>query len=169
MGITGAEDNTEVEEGLATHDGTPSGSPPPTTTVVPKAAQNLHATKDPIWSVTKEEAVRLVHVWQDEMGCMYPIVDLDKILRHTSLLFTFMDAARRTGLMESALPGADAIYDDETRMLKLILAVALTLEGSGKSELGKRLFETTKAAVEEQVFAPTDIKTVRMLCLAVSP
>ena len=161
MGITGTEDG--LEDGMAPQDETPNASPPHART----ESTQLHASKDPIWSISKEEAIRLIHVWQDEMGGMYPVIEIDKTLRHTNLLFTFMDAARRTGLMAGGAPGADAIYDDQTIMLKLVLAVALTLEGSGKSELGKRLFETTRESVEVQVFAPASIKTIRMLCLAV--
>src|SRR2546429_2370675 len=61
-----------------------------------------------------------------------------KLVQHTNLLYTFIDAARRTGLMEAGLPGADAIYDDQTRTLKLVLAIACTLEGrSEERRVGK--------------------------------
>ena len=165
MGITGTGDN--MEEGITTQDGTPTASPPPPPQAGLVKPIQVHASKDPIWAVERDEAIRLIHVWQDEMGCMYPVVEVQKMLQHTKLLYTFMDAARRTGLMAASLPGADAIYDDQTRMLKLVLAVALTLEGSGKSDMGKRLFETTRQTLEDQFFAPADIRAVRMLCLAV--
>jgi len=161
MGITGAED---ALDDVATNDGTPVASPPTATPAIQQPP--MHASKDVIWSVGKEEAIRLIHVWDDEMGCMYPMLDVDKLLRHTNLLYTFMDAARRTGLMEAGLPGADAIYDDQTQTLKLVLAIACTLEGSGKSELGKKLFESVRDYLEEQMFACCDVKAIRMLTLA---
>lgn len=161
MGITGAED---AAEDLGTNDGTPAASPPASTPAMQQPS--LHASKDALWSVNKEEAIRLIHVWEDEMGCMYPVVEVDKLVQHANLLYTFMDAARRTGLMEAGLPGADAIYDDQTQTLKLVLAIACTCEGSGKSELGKKLFESVRASLEEQMFAPCDVKIIRMLTLA---
>lgn len=163
MGITG-EDGPE--EGLTTHDGTPTATPPPIQPDLPRPI--MHADKDAIWSLSKDEALRLVHVWQDEMGSMYPIVDIDRLSKHTSLLFTFMEAAKRSGLMEATLPGADAIHDEQTNALKLMLAIALTLEGSGRSELGRRLWDCVKAPIETIGFSPPDVKGLQMLVLAVS-
>jgi len=161
MGITGVEDGPED---IGTTEETPALSPPSNTLAMQKPT--LHASKDVLWSVSKDEAIRLIHVWDDEMGCMYPVIDVDKLVEHTNLLYTFMDAARQTGLVETAFPGADAIYDDQTRILKLVLAIACTLEGSGKSELGRRLFESVRSSLEEQMFTSVDLKTIRMLILA---
>jgi len=161
MGITGAED---AADDVGTTDGTPAASPPAATPAMPTTP--LHASKDVLWSVGKDEALRLIQVWDDEMGCMYPVLDVDNLAHHTGLLYKFMDAARRTGLMEATLPGADAIYDDQTQTLKLVLAIACTLEGSGKSELGKKLFESVRDHLEEQMFASCDVKAIRMLTLA---
>jgi hypothetical protein len=159
MGIAGGEEGGE--DGLMTHDGTPAGSPPPSQRPI------LHASKDAIWSLNKDEAIRLIYVWQDEMGTMYPIVDVEGLVRHTGMLFTFMEAARRSRLMESSMPGADAIYDDQTNLLKLIVAIALTLEGSGKSEFGKKMWECVRTTVEAQLFEPPGLKGLQMLGLAV--
>jgi hypothetical protein len=164
MGITGSEE--ALDEGIATHDETPSTSPPPGQSFLPKPP--LHASKDAIWSLSKEEAIRLVGVWQDEMGTMYPIVDIESVTRHVGLLYTFMDAARRSGLMEPGMPGADAIYDDQTVLLKLIVAIALTLEASGKSDLGRKMWECVKTSVEAHQFDSPDLKSLQMLALAVS-
>jgi hypothetical protein len=164
MGITGGEEGGE--EGTTTHDGTPAASPPPSHAGVAKPI--MHASKDAIWSLTKDEAVRLVRVWQDEMGTMYPIVDVGRLIRHAGLLFTFMEAARRSGLMEASFPGADAIYDDQTNLLKLIVAIALTLEGSGKSELGKKMWECVQSSVQSELFDSPDLRGLQMLALAVS-
>lgn len=158
MGLAGDEGG---EDGLMAHDGTPSGSPPPSQRPL------LHASKDAIWSLNKDEAIRLIYVWQDEMGTMYPIVDTEGLVRHTGMLFTFMEAARRSRLMEGSMPGADAIYDDQTNLLKLIVAVALTLEGSGKSELGKKMWESVRTSVEAQLFDAPDLKGLQILALAV--
>jgi hypothetical protein len=164
MGITGSEEG--LDEGITTHDETPSTSPPPGQAFLAKTP--LHASKDAIWSLSKEETIRLVRVWQDEMGTMYPIVDIDRLIRHANLLFTFMDAARRSGLMEPGLPGADAIYDDQTVLLKLIVSIALTLEASGKSDLGRKMWECVKTNVEAHQFSSPDLKSLQMLALAVS-
>ncbi|KAJ9647995.1 hypothetical protein H2199_001772 [Coniosporium tulheliwenetii] len=139
---------------------TPAASPPLSSAL--HLDPGLHADKDPLWSLTREEATRLCHVWEDEMGQMYPILDINEIIRHAQRLYTFMEAARRTGLVQAAMPGADAIGDEQTSLLRLILAIALTVEGSGKSELGRRLCETD---TRTQLLAPVDLDGIRMLVL----
>lgn len=161
MGITGPEDG--VDEGLVTQDATPVGSPPLANTILQKPG--LHASKDPIWAITKEEAIRLVHVWHEEMGMMYPFLDVDKITRYAELLFSFVEAASRSGLMQGALPGSDAIMDEQTSLLKLILSIAMTLEGSGKSDLGRRMFENVHSVVETLLLTPVDLRSINMLAL----
>lgn len=164
MGITGEEEVTE--EGLITQDGTPAASPPLPSAVLPKPG--LHETKDPIWALDKEEAIRLCHVWEDEMGLMYPVLDIDRIIQHATLLYTFMEAANRTGLMQPGLPGADSIQDVQTSILKLILASSMLMEGSGKSALGQKMFERLHTAVEAQLLVPVNIEGIQMLILTVS-
>ncbi|KAF2094716.1 fungal-specific transcription factor-like protein [Rhizodiscina lignyota] len=169
MGITATEDNNE---GMETNDGTPTGSPKTHPTGIPFAPSGLyqkptgaHMTKDPIWLLTKEETIRLVNEYQDEIGLMYPMLDIDKFLQHANMLYTFLEAANRSGLMQIALPGGDSIQDDQTNILKLVLACALVLETSGNSELGKRMFEFVKPTVDAQLLSTPDCKGVQMIIL----
>ncbi|KAF2706663.1 hypothetical protein K504DRAFT_459071 [Pleomassaria siparia CBS 279.74] len=162
MGITGPEEGDD--EGPITQDVTPTNSPPPV--VHASLSQpTMHADKDPIWSLNKHEAIRLIHVWQEEMGMMYPFLNIDKIVRYAEMLFSFVEAAARAGLMNSARPGADAIMDEQTSILKLILAIALVLEGQGKSPFGERLFDNVHKVVERTLSDPVDLRGINMLAL----
>jgi len=161
MGITRPEDG--VDEGIATRDGTPLESPCPTSS----AAMPAHPSKDPLWLLNKDETVRLCRVYDEEMGIMYPMLDIDKIIRHAIMLFTFIESAARTGLVQRSLPGADNLDDDDTRLLKMILAAALIVEGSGQSELGRRLFETVREYAESSLWGPVNINQLRLLVLVV--
>lgn len=173
MGITSAEDN--AEEGFNTNDGTPTGSPKLSSSVpfisaggVYQKPTSAHVQKDPIWLLTKEETIRLVNEYQDEIGLMYPMLDIDKLRGHATMLYTFVEAANRSGLMQIAMPGSDTIHDDDTNILKLVLACAMVLETSGRSELGKRMFEYVKPTVDAQLLSTPDTKGVRMVVLTVS-
>lgn len=163
MGITGPEDADD--EGVVTQDGTPSGTPPIAPAILPKPA--LHADKDPIWSLTKHEAIRLVHVWHEEMGLMYPFLDIDRVIQYAEMLFSFVEAAARSGLMQGGLPGADAIMDEQTSILKLMLAIALVLEGNGKDPLGEKLFSNVHKVVERSLAEPVDLKSIQLLIMTV--
>jgi hypothetical protein len=98
---------------------------------------------------------------------MYPILEIDKVLRYTSMLFSFVEAASRSGLMQSALPGADAIMDEQTSVLKLILAITLVLEGQGTDALGEKLFENVHKVVEKTLSEPVHLHGINLLALTV--
>ena len=163
MGITAPEDGEDEE--VVTQDVTPIHSPPIANTILGKPT--MHADKDPIWALSKHEAIRLIHVWQEEMGMMYPFLNIDKVIRYAEMLFIFVEAAARSGLTQPNLPGADAIMDDQTSVLKLILAIALVLEGQGKNPLGERLFDNVQKVVDRSLSDPADLRGISMLALTV--
>lgn len=164
MGITAAED--AEDEDIVANECTPQLSPPVPSTVLTKSP--MHVDKDPIWSISKHEALRLVHAWHDEQGIMYPVVDMAKMLQHTEMLFSFVEAASRSGFMQGTRPGADAIMDEQTTMLKIILATALVQEGTGYDALGERLFENAHAAVMRTLTDPVNLHGINLLVLTVS-
>ncbi|KAF2722625.1 hypothetical protein K431DRAFT_293263 [Polychaeton citri CBS 116435] len=126
----------------------------------------LHTDKDPIWSISHEDAVRLCKLYEDEMGLMYPVLNIDKVIGYTEKLYRFMEAAHRTGLMQQGLPGADAIDDEDTNILKLVVATALTVEASGRSELGERLFDYVQPAIDRMLLGSVGVKGIRILTMA---
>jgi hypothetical protein len=164
FGITG----TEEDAGLARLPNAPSptGTPPPVRAIPSRGA--IHEAKDPLYSIGKEEAIRLVNFWKDNVMIMYPIVNIDQILRHLSLLYSFLQSATRNGLLLSTVPGADTISDDETITLKLILANASTLESGGSSEIGLRFYASAAGHVEALTMKPPTMRSVEQLTLAVS-
>ncbi|KAK2803953.1 hypothetical protein FQN50_006757 [Emmonsiellopsis sp. PD_5] len=163
MGITPSEDGNH--ELFATQDPTPAGSPPQQQQL-PLVPQVLaHPNKDPLWVVKREEAIRLCRVYEQEIGSMYPIIDIEKMISQTNLLFTFLEAAARTGFARRFKSGADLLIDDDTCILKMVLAITLVVEGDGQSSLGNRFFTTTKPKIEAKLWEPADIKTIQLLVL----
>lgn len=171
MGIAPAEDT--ITDDLTTAHATPAGSPlhpppPPPPTQLPPVMSAMHPSKDPIWSINREEALRLCRVYEEEIGIMYPLVDIEKVTQQINLLYTFMEAALRTGFAQRALPGSDGLQDDNTNILKMILAVTLIVEGSGQSDLGQRLYLSMKPVIESKLWEPLDIRTIQLYGLVVS-
>lgn len=162
MGITQPED--AIQEEFPTRDGTPVGSP------LPRAPSSipLHPSKDPLWNINRDDAIRLCRVYEEEVGLMYPFLDIEKIIRQVNLLFRFLEAATRTGLTSRATPGPDSLSDDETNILKMILSVSLLVEGGGRSDLGKRLFESIRPTVEMRLWQPADMNMLKLVSLVVS-
>lgn len=164
MGINAGDEGDD--EGQMTRDVTPRASPSAPNGMLSK--RPMHVDKDPIWAISKHEAVRLVHVYHEEMGVMYPILEIDKMLRYTEMLFTFVEAATRSGLMQGALPGSDAMMDEQISTLKLVLAITLVLEGGGKDPLGERLFANVHRVVDRALSEPVSLHSINLLVLTVS-
>lgn len=123
--------------------------------------------KDPIWSIAKDEAIRLCRVYDEEIGIMYPMLDIEQIIEKADRLFTFTEAATKTGLIDRSKPSADSMHGPDINILKMVLATALILEGGGQSELGSALFETVKGAGESKLGETPDIAGLRLLVVMV--
>ncbi|KAL8771154.1 MAG: hypothetical protein Q9209_003325 [Squamulea sp. 1 TL-2023] len=132
-------------------------------------ASNLLApsqfAKDPIWNVGKDEAIRLCRVYDEEIGVMYPMLDMDEMVKKADQLFTFTKAATKTGLIDRSRPSVDSIQGSDIDLLKMILATALVLEGGGQSDLGSALFDTIKGSCENKLWETPDIGGLRVLVI----
>ncbi|KAJ6179204.1 hypothetical protein N7519_009665 [Penicillium mononematosum] len=160
MGITPAEDG--IPDDLTTAHVSPTGSP------APHLGQLLpitHPTKDPIWTIPREEAIRLCKVYEEEIGIMYPVVDIAKVTTQANLLYTFIEAATRTGFAQRGFPGCDGLHDESSIILKLILATTLVVEGGGQSELGQRLYLDVKPFIESKLWESHTIKTIQLFAI----
>jgi hypothetical protein len=166
MGITGP-DGTEETSQLNTAEASPAATPPPRLPAG-QVLPTYHRDKDPIWQISQEEAMRLCNLYEDEMGLMYPVLDIKKVIAYAGKLYRFMEAAHRSGLMQTGFPGADAIDDEDTNILKMVLASALSVEASGRSELGRRLFEYVQPAVDNLLLGSVGVKGIRLLAMTVS-
>lgn len=161
MGITPAEDG--IPDDLTTAHVTPAGSPPH----LGQLLSTVHPTKDPLWTIGREEAIRLCKVYEEEIGIMYPVVDIASVTSQATLLYTFIEAATRTGFAQRGLPGSDGLQDEATVLLKLILATTLVVEGGGESKLGHRLYQNVKPVIESKLWEPQSIKTIQLFAIVV--
>lgn len=108
---------------------------------------------DPLWTVDGIEAARLCRVYEEEMGIMYPVLDLDVLLRQVHALYT---------------GAGSTLADDDVHILRLVFACALTAEASGGSELAVRLFESVRTVADNYVWGVPEIKRIIFLALVVS-
>jgi hypothetical protein len=101
---------------------------------------------------------------------MYPILNIESVISHATNLCRFMEAAVRQGLMAADTgPANQGIKDENTNVLKMVLAIALTVEGSGQSDSGNRLFESVKGAADAILHSESvNIKNLPLLVLVVS-
>lgn len=134
---------------------------------IPTDGFDRRQEKDPIWSMNKDEALRLCRVYDEEMGSLYPVIDIDKVTRHATLLFTFVDALARNNKMMFIGPGYDSMQDEETDVLKIVMATAMVVEGTGSSELGKRLIKSVSNTADSRLMGNVNLKDIQVLTLIV--
>ncbi|ATZ54765.1 hypothetical protein BCIN_11g01030 [Botrytis cinerea B05.10] len=154
-----------ADEGITTQDPTPVPSPPP---IRPRALPSINMNgvraPDPLRSVNREEMTRLCRVYEEEMGLMYPVVDIEELITHGSNIFEFIDAAVRNGLATSNNP--QGINDINSCSLKTIMAISMIVEGSGQSDLAYRLFESVREPADRALHDEfVDVKCLPFLVL----
>ena len=145
---------------------------PPTNTSprqlrAPMAPMAMHNNKDPLWKISRDEAIRLCRVYEEEMGLMYPLIDMMKLLTLANSLFKFTEAAAKSGLMNPHKAGPDSLGNNDIWILKMVIACGLIVEGEGQSELGGELYESCREAFEARVSGPVEIKGLILLTLVV--
>ena len=136
----------------------------------PMAPMVTDTPKDPLRSITKHEAVRLFQVYEAEVGSMYPMLDMDAWIPKTKSFFDFVDAARRSGLIRD-----DVVYEEQDRLrgdnaniIRMVLAIGLTIEAGGHSKFAEILYNNARQDVESLVLAqPIKSKGLILIALAV--
>ena len=153
-----------IDEGPISQDPTPNASPPAMQPPLHTTGEN--PSRDPIWAFSKEEMVRLCHVYEEEMGLMYPVLDIEQVIINGTNLYNFIKAATRTGLADQSNP--KGISDIQSCILKMVLAISTVVEGDGRSEIGYRLFESVKGVADRSLHSETiDIRSLPFLTLIV--
>ena len=154
------------------HDESGSGDIDPTLDALmqhqaPVAAMVSAQHKDPLWQLSKDDAIRLCKIYDEEMGMMYPMLDIEKIINQADKLFGFVESAARTGLMNRDMAGADKLEGCDVNILKMVLASALMAEGAGQSPLGRDIYESCREAFESKMTGPVETKGLILLVVVV--
>lgn len=153
-GIVGGGDHDldKDADGDLTQEPSPMPSPPyPSYPPVREAV-------DPLWTIERTEAMRLCRVYEEEMGMMYPVLDLGVLLQQVHVLYTGTTTASSPGVLK----------EHDVHILRIVFACALTAEASGGSELAVRLFESVRAVADDCVWGIPEIKRIIFLTLVVS-
>ncbi|KAL2846642.1 hypothetical protein BJY01DRAFT_247169 [Aspergillus pseudoustus] len=119
---------------------------------------------DPLWDISKTEALRLCRVYQEEMGLMYPVVELEELLSNVQRLYGPAEVGCWPRGVTQAQGDGD-LDSDDINILRLVFACALTAEASGSSELAMSLFEKVRDAADHYVWAAPEIKSITLLAL----
>lgn len=153
------ERNEAGEDGEFTQEPSPLASPS-----APHRDLEARQAVDPLWSLPKAEALRLCKVYEEEMGIMYPVLELSELLHQVHLLYGTMDDTIGPNVRPS---GRDSLDWEDVHILRLVFACALTAEASGRSEQAIALFDSVREVQDSCVWGPPEIKSIIFLTLVV--
>ena len=124
-------------------------------------------TKDPLWLMDRPSVFRLLEIWGNGPGALYSLVHIDKLRSRWDSLYSMMASAPVSQSTEKFLLLAEAMSNNETVVLKLVLANSLLLECGGMNETAQRLFESTGGASQRSVWDAPNLSNIVILALTV--
>ncbi|KAH7163731.1 hypothetical protein DER46DRAFT_532342 [Fusarium sp. MPI-SDFR-AT-0072] len=133
--------------------------------VAPESWNFTKSTIDPLWLIDKQEALRLCHVYEEEIGNSYPFLTLSGLVENAHKLYDAMEAGSRSGFAFASLPGPPLITADEIDILRLALSSALTIETSGSSGLGNALFAKAQERISNKIWESPSLDSISLFTL----
>ncbi|KAJ5749378.1 uncharacterized protein N7511_011074 [Penicillium nucicola] len=120
---------------------------------------------DPLTSLGPDETLRLVQVYEDTVGVMYPCVDLESVRAYVLEYYRFNSTI---GPSESMIHVAqdDWFSARDAQVLKILLATALLAESHGRSERAAQLADSVEDRFASRLkVAEVDMKEILILTL----
>lgn len=160
MGYTGAEANEEI--GIVTEE-SPAPSPVPG---LEFAREPPSRPSDPLWDYDIDEMIRLCRVHEEEVGIMYPVVNINDVISHARILVGWLSAARKHGFVRTGIGQDEGISDIKTLELKIIMCCALVVEENGYSPKANRLWESIQPIADRMLMTdPSQVTNLPFLAL----
>ncbi|KAM3461553.1 hypothetical protein NHJ6243_004931 [Beauveria neobassiana] len=121
--------------------------------------QPLIVGVDPILDYSKDEMLRLCQVHDDEIGIMYPVLNMGSVTEHARHIATQFGSLRQQ-------PAAQLFTDDKTLELKMVMCCALVVEENGPSIKAQKLFDSMESVLNRKLLTDDAyISTLPLLCI----
>lgn len=157
--------DSSTDGGHTGPDDTPAVSP---AAIAPRTMESLSSSTrpiDPLWEFEKEEMIRLCRVHEEEIGIMYPVIQIESVINHVKFLCSWKDAVKKNFGQPTQGQG-DGIADTKSLLLKIVLCIGLVIEEHGTSERATRLFESMRPRLERMVITdPSEVANLPILAL----
>lgn len=160
MGYSGAE-GTEDNEIVI--DDTPAQSPMPPLSA---GTEPSRRPPDPLWDYDTDEMIRLCRLHEEEVGIMYPVVNINDVIAHAKFVSRFMESARKSGLAPIGIGRGEGVSDIKSLELKIIMCCALVVEEHGYSVKANRLWESIQPIADRMLMSdPSEVANLPFLAL----
>lgn len=122
------------------------------------------------FSLGLDDALRLVQVYEDLVGVMYPCVDIDSVRGYVHEYYRSHDTilTDATDSLDKGSTDQDWFFARDIQVLKLILATALLAESHGRSEAAAQLADSVEDRFASRFkVAEVDMKEILIMTLLV--
>lgn len=126
--------------------------------------------RDPLSDLGLEETLRLVQVYEDTVGVMYPCVDLASLRTYIVEFYHSRSSTLKCSPARSpARSDQDWFHARDIHVLRILLATALLVETHGRSEQAAQLADSVEDRFASRLkVASVDMKECLILTLLVS-
>ena len=131
----------------------------------PSPSEAILTTGDPLTELGLAESLRLLLVYEQSVGIMYPCVDLDSV--RTYIVDFFRGGGNAPAVANAT--DQDWFFARDASVIKMIFATALLVESHGRSERAAQLADFVEDEFATRVkIADVDMKELLILALLVS-
>lgn len=152
---------------LLPDDGTTSTCITPSST--PPLVHHTPGSGQALSLMSYTEMNRLIDLYSEESGSIYPFIDIDKIKTCAQRICRGIGQRKTVAKDQQPLPGDTSAWEGDVDIMKMVIAIALVIEGQGQSVMAMRLAEEVEPSVNRGLAATkSDIQGLRAFTLLVS-
>lgn len=160
MGYSGAEG---MEDNGVVLDDTPAQSPMPAPSTEREPSRH---PPDPLWDYDVDEMIRLCRLHEEEVGIMYPVVNINDVIDHARRVSRILESAKGNGLVHMDMGRGGGVSDIKSLELKIIMCCALVVQENGYSVKANRLWESIQPIADRMLMSdPSDVANLPFLAL----
>jgi hypothetical protein len=122
-------------------------------------------------TIGMDATARLLRLYDDLLGAMPPIVDIEYFMHQARELNKVLDRDSCAIAATTSTTNADGLQLDKNgvNILVIVLSIALMAETQGHSEMGFRLYRSVQSDLQRKILGEeTDLEGIILLILAVS-
>lgn len=123
----------------------------------------------PLEDLTSDEAERLVIVFDQILGMMFPILNLDDLLQLVRGIYHNLKPPKDQEIYTSATYNTTSLNKDDINIVKMVIAVALVAEGSRDDIMALKLYKSLQDEIDIKIWSSeVDLNGLILLILVVS-
>jgi hypothetical protein len=139
----------------------------PTRSNTPEFQRGHSRSSDILCSIPIPEILRLLQVYKDEVGAVYPFIDVADYVGQAHVLHRSLRDAPNHSPLDNGNQ-ISTVDNKDVRLLKMMVAIALVLEGLGQSTLGQELADSVAFAIGRSAReVDIDFKELQILTISV--